>query len=161
MNKVWSKTHYVNQVVQVKRVHPLAVLPKYQTLSSAGMDICAVIDNDPLHPCIFLHPGDVKIFNTGLSVAIPEGYEIQIRPRSGLAMGYGITVVNSPGTIDSDYRGEIMVALINLGKDGYNVLHGDRIAQMVLAPVCRLEWHEVNELPSTERGIKGFGSTGN
>ena len=133
------------------------VLPVYETSGSAGMDVRAAVAQDAP---ISLAPGARALVPTGLSVAIPEGYEIQVRPRSGLAAKHGLTCLNTPGTIDSDYRGEIKVILINLGAEPFTVLRGERIAQLVLAPVTRLGWQEVSELGETERGAGGFGSTG-
>lgn len=132
-------------------------LPSYETAGSAGMDIGAAIPDDT--PAL-LKSGHRAIIETGLSVAIPEGYEIQIRPRSGLAAKHGITCLNTPGTIDSDYRGEIKVILINLGQEDFKIERGERIAQMVLAPVTQIEWDEVDALDETARGSGGFGSTG-
>lgn len=132
-------------------------LPSYETAGSAGMDVrAAVPDNEP----VVLAPGARAMVPTGLSVAIPEGYEIQVRPRSGLAAKHGLTCLNTPGTIDSDYRGEIKVILINLGSEAFTIQRGERIAQLVLAPVTRLGWQEVGELGETARGAGGFGSTG-
>lgn len=132
-------------------------LPTYETSGSAGMDLrAAVSDDSPL----MLGPGERALVPTGLSFAIPDGYEVQVRPRSGLAARYGITCLNTPGTIDSDYRGEVKVILINLGQDAFQISRGERIAQMVLAPVTRAEWREVKSLPQTDRGAGGFGSTG-
>jgi len=132
-------------------------LPAYETSGSAGMDVrAAVPEGEP----ITLKPGERAMVPTGLSVAIPEGYEIQVRPRSGLAAKHGLTCLNTPGTIDSDYRGEIKVILINLGADAFVINRGERIAQLVLAPVTRLAWSEVDALDETARGAGGFGSTG-
>lgn len=132
-------------------------LPSYETAGSAGMDVrAAVPENEP----VVLAPGARAMVPTGLSVAIPEGYEIQVRPRSGLAAKHGLTCLNTPGTIDSDYRGEIKVILINLGAEPFTIQRGERIAQLVLAPVTRLGWQEVGELGETARGAGGFGSTG-
>lgn len=132
-------------------------LPAYGTSGSAGMDVrAAVTDGEPM----VLAPGERALVPTGLSVAIPEGYEIQVRPRSGLAAKHGVTCLNTPGTIDSDYRGELKVILINLGAEPFKVLRGERIAQLVLAPVTRLAWSEVDALDETARGARGFGSTG-
>lgn len=122
---------------------------------SAGMDVCADIESD-----ILLMPQDIVLISTGFAIALPEGYEAQIRPRSGLAVRHGITVVNSPGTIDADYRGEIRIALIHLGKHPFTIRRGDRIAQMVVLPVVRVDWEEVARLEDTERGPGGFGHTG-
>ncbi|MFN3911534.1 dUTP diphosphatase [Hyphomonas sp.] len=132
-------------------------LPAYETAGSAGMDVrAAVPEGEP----VTLKPGERAMVATGLSVAIPEGYEIQVRPRSGLAAKHGLTCLNTPGTIDSDYRGEIKVILINLGAEAFVIQRGERIAQLVLAPVTRLAWSEVDTLDETARGAGGFGSTG-
>ncbi len=132
-------------------------LPAYETLGAAGMDVrAAVEDGKP----VTLKPGERAMVPTGLSVAIPQGYEIQMRPRSGLAAKHGITCLNSPGTIDSDYRGELKVILINHGDQDFVIARGERIGQIVLAAVSRMIWQEVAELPETERGAGGFGSTG-
>jgi len=132
-------------------------LPAYETSGSAGMDVrAAVPEGEPM----VLAPGARAMVPTGLSVAIPEGYEIQVRPRSGLAAKHGLTCLNTPGTIDSDYRGEIKVILINLGTEPFPIARGERIAQLVLAPVTQLGWAEVSSLDETLRGTGGFGSTG-
>jgi dUTP pyrophosphatase len=132
-------------------------LPKYETDGAAGMDVRAALpDVEP----VTLAPGERAMVPTGLSVAIPDGYEIQMRPRSGLAAKHGLTCLNSPGTIDSDYRGEIKVILINHGQTDFTIERGERIGQMVLAPVTHLSWETVNSLPETMRGEGGFGSTG-
>src|SRR5688500_661376 len=128
-------------------------LPSYATHGAAGMDVVAAEDLD-------LMPGQRHAVATGFSVAIPEGYEIQVRPRSGLALKHGISVPNTPGTIDSDYRGELKVIVVNLGGEAFHIVRGDRIAQLVLAPVTQALWDEVAELDETERGSGGFGSTG-
>jgi dUTP pyrophosphatase len=128
-------------------------LPQYATAGAAGMDVLAAED-------VTLAPGARHAVATGLAVAIPQGFEIQVRPRSGLALKFGITVPNTPGTIDSDYRGELKVILINHGHDTFEVRRGDRIAQLVLAPVTRASWLKVEELDETLRGEGGFGSTG-
>ena len=130
-------------------------LPSYETILSAGMDLRAVT-NTP----IVLEPMDRVIVKTGLFMALPQGYEAQVRPRSGLAIKKGVTVLNAPGTIDADYRGEIGVILINLSKETFTVENGDRIAQMVIAKYERAEWNEVTELSETSRASGGFGSTG-
>ena len=132
-------------------------LPAYETIGSAGMDVRAAVSQE--EP-ILLQAGERAMIPTGLSVAIPQGYEIQVRPRSGLALKSGITCLNTPGTIDSDYRGEIKVILINLGQDAFTIQRGERIAQLVLAPVTQLAWEEVDALDETDRGAGGFGSTG-
>lgn len=130
-------------------------LPTYATTQAAGMDLCAAITND-----LVLEPGKRALIPTGLSIALPEGYEAQVRPRSGLALKNGITVLNSPGTIDADYRGEIQVILANLGSDSFTITRGMRIAQMVVASYVRVSWDKVDSLPESERGTGGFGSTG-
>ncbi|MEM0986815.1 MAG: dUTP diphosphatase [Pseudomonadota bacterium] len=132
-------------------------LPKYETEGAAGLDVRAAVTDDAP---VILDPSARDMIPTGLSVAIPEGYELQMRPRSGLAARHGITCLNSPGTIDSDYRGEIKVILINHGSDAFTITRGERIGQLVLAPVCQLKWAEVETLPDTMRGDGGFGSTG-
>ena len=130
-------------------------LPAYATEHSAGMDLLAAISEN-----ITLASGERKLIPTGLSIALPDGYEAQIRPRSGLALKNGISLVNSPGTIDADYRGEIGVIVINHGADAFTIERGMRIAQMVIAPYTRAQFSEVIELPTSERGTGGFGSTG-
>ena len=130
-------------------------LPSYQTEGAAGLDLMAALDED-----IILAPGTFKAIPTGLSMAIPQGYEAQIRPRSGLAFKQGVTVLNSPGTIDSDYRGEVKIALINHGSEPVTISHGMRIAQMVIAPVARATLTQTDSLDDTKRGAGGFGSTG-
>ena len=129
--------------------------PSYETMGSAGMDIHAAVDAD-----VVIEPGEITLLPTGFAVAIPTGYEIQIRPRSGLAVKHGITLINSPGTIDSDYRGEVKIGLINHGRTAFTVKRGDRIAQMILAPVSKIAWDVVDSLDATERGDGGFGHTG-
>lgn len=128
-------------------------LPGYATDGAAGMDVVSAED-------VNIAPGARHAVATGLALAIPPGFEIQVRPRSGLALKHGITVPNTPGTIDSDYRGELKVILINLGADAFEVRRGDRVAQLVLAPVTRASWLAVDELDETARGEGGFGSTG-
>lgn len=132
-------------------------LPRYETLGAAGMDVRAAV---PEHEPVILAPGSRAMIPTGFCVALPEGWELQMRPRSGLAAKHGITCLNSPGTIDSDYRGELKAILINLGSEPFTIRRGERIAQLVLAPVYRIEWEETDTLPGTERGTGGFGSTG-
>jgi dUTP pyrophosphatase len=132
-------------------------LPAYETPGSAGMDLRAALPEDkPLT----LNPGARAMVPTGLSFAIPVGFEVQIRPRSGLAAKHGLTCLNTPGTVDSDYRGEVKVILINLGDKPFVIERGERVAQMVLAPVTRAAWKEVTMLDKTSRGTGGFGSTG-
>ena len=130
-------------------------LPHYQTLQSAGMDICAYVSSP-----VEIQPGERQLISTGLFMALPHQYEAQIRPRSGLALKYGITVLNAPGTIDSDYRGEIKVLLINHGTTPYVVNSGDRIAQMIIAQHQRTTWKLTENLDETERGTGGYGHTG-
>lgn len=130
-------------------------LPSYETASAAGMDIRAALEE-----AITIKKGERVLIPTGLQMALPQGYEAQIRPRSGLAIKNGITMLNAPGTIDADYRGEVKVIAINHGGEDFIVNHGDRIAQMVIAPVVQLPIKEVQELGETERGEGGFGSTG-
>ena len=130
-------------------------LPSYSTIQSSGLDLRANILEK-----IILAPFERKLIPTGLSISIPEGYEAQVRPRSGLSIKYGITVLNSPGTIDSDYRGDIGVILINLSKEAYTINPGDRVAQLVFSRYEKIEWGIVSELPDSNRGKSGFGSTG-
>ncbi|PIE99100.1 MAG: dUTP diphosphatase [Treponema sp.] len=132
-----------------------AVLPEYKTSGAAGADLSALL----LEPVV-LKPFTRALIPTGLSVEIPEGFELQVRPRSGLAYKYGVTVLNTPGTVDSDYRGELCVLLVNLGSEDFTVNNGDRIAQAVLASVVQAAFKEVDELSATERGRGGYGSTG-
>lgn len=141
----------------VRRLHPGAALPRRMTQFSAGLDLTACLAPRDM---LVIAPGGRELVPTGLALAIPIGYEGQVRPRSGLALRHGITVANSPGTIDADYRGELKVLLVNLGAEPFEVLHGERIAQLVLAPVALLEPREVELLPEAERGDCGFGSTG-
>jgi len=130
-------------------------LPQYATSDSAGLDLLAAVDSERT-----LEPGKRMLVPTGLAIALPPGYEAQVRPRSGLALRNGVTVLNSPGTVDADYRGEVGVILANLGEETFVITRGMRIAQMVVAPVTRLQWAETAELPDSERGAGGFGSTG-
>jgi dUTP diphosphatase len=130
-------------------------LPSYATAGAAGVDLAAAIKT-PLQ----LAPGERKAVPTGIALALPAGWEGQVRPRSGLALRHGLTILNSPGTIDADYRGEIRVILANLGSAPVTIARGERIAQLVIAPVSRAEWQVVAELPATARGSGGFGSTG-
>lgn len=130
-------------------------LPRYGTEESAGADLLAAVDTTKI-----LHPGERMIVPTGLKIALPSGYEAQIRPRSGLAIKNGLTCLNSPGTIDADYRGEIGVILINHGTEPFEITRGMRIAQMVIAPFYKAEWKEASDLEETSRGEGGFGSTG-
>ena len=130
-------------------------LPQYQSAEAVAMDLHAAV-REPAP----LAPGDILLVPCGFSVAVPVGFEAQIRPRSGLAAKYGVTVANSPGTIDPDYRGEVKVVLVNLGKTAFTIERGTRIAQMLIVPVPRVRWEEVAELPNTVRGDGGFGHTG-
>lgn len=132
-------------------------LPAYETAGAAGADLRA---NFPDKAAITLAPGARQLVPTGLRMAIPDGFEAQIRPRSGLALKHGVTLINTPGTIDSDYRGPLGVILVNLGRDEFEVLHGMRIAQMVVAPVLQAQFDVVTSLDETARGVGGFGSTG-
>ena len=141
--------------ILVKKFYKNIKLPVYKTSGSSGMDLVAYIKKK-----ITINPSKIAIVPTGIAVAIPKNYEIQIRPRSGLAAKKGISVLNTPGTIDSDYRGEIKIILINLSKKSFVVKSGDRIAQMILCPVAKGKLKEVKNLPETIRGKKGFGSTG-
>jgi dUTP pyrophosphatase len=130
-------------------------LPDYATADAAGMDLVAAVTKP-----VILAPGERGLVPTGLAIALPAGFEAQVRPRSGLALKHGVTLLNSPGTIDADYRGEIGVILVNLGQAPFTVERGTRIAQMVVAPVTRVSWAETATLPETARGAGGFGSTG-
>jgi len=132
-----------------------AILPEYKTSGASGADVCAFLDGPEL-----IEPGERKLIPTGITVEIPQGYEMQVRPRSGLALKYGITVLNSPGTIDSDYRGEIGVVLVNHGSAPFEVKSGDRIAQLVVGAVTACLFEAVNSLGETDRGALGYGSTG-
>ena len=130
-------------------------LPAYETAGAAGMDLRAAVDAP-----VTLAPGERAAVPTGIAIALPEGYEAQVRARSGLARRHGIAMVNAPGTVDSDYRGELQVILVNLGREPFTVSRGERIAQIVVAPVARVAWDEVPSLDATARGAGGFGSTG-
>ncbi len=143
--------------VQVKRLpHGAGLpLPHYATADSAGVDLVAAVEN-----AVILQPGERQLIPTGIAIALPPGTEAQVRPRSGLALRHGITLLNTPGTIDADYRGEIGVILINLGQESFAIDRGMRIAQMVVAPVVQVAWDEVAELSESQRGAGGFGSTG-
>ena len=141
--------------VLVKKLNSKVQLPKYKTDGSSGMDLMAFIENP-----IKIKPQESSLIPTGISIAIPEDTEVQIRPRSGLAAKSNISVLNTPGTIDSDYRGEIKIILFNHGKEDFTVNNNDRIAQMVLMPILKAKFEEVNDLPETIRGSGGFGSTG-
>ena len=139
----------------VKKLSPRAHLPQYMSDGASGLDLFALLDEP-----IIIEPSSWALIPTGISVAIPPGYEGQVRPRSGLALRYGVTVLNSPGTIDSDYRGEIKVILVNLGDEPFMVRDGERIAQLVIQPITRVEIELAEELPPTSRQGGGFGHTG-
>lgn len=139
--------------INVKVIHENAIIPEYKTSGASGMDLSSVIE-------YVLKPKEVKAIPTGLIMKIPPGLEGQVRPRSGLALKYGITVLNTPGTIDSDYVGEIKVILINHSNEDYIIKVGDRIAQLVICPVVQVDLHKVEDILQTERGAGGFGSTG-
>tara|TARA_B100001029_G_scaffold10571_1_gene7254 strand:- start:314 stop:751 length:438 start_codon:yes stop_codon:yes gene_type:complete len=141
--------------VLIKKLNPKVNLPSYKTKGSSGMDLMAFVDKP-----IIIPPGKSCLIPTGLSIAIPEDTEVQIRPRSGLAAKSSLSVLNTPGTIDSDYRGELKVILFNHGKENFLVNNNDRIAQMILMPVLKVDFQEVDNLPETIRGSGGFGSTG-
>tara|TARA_B100001057_G_scaffold149880_1_gene149760 strand:- start:53 stop:487 length:435 start_codon:yes stop_codon:yes gene_type:complete len=141
--------------VLVKKLDPEVKLPSYKTKGASGMDLLAFIENS-----INIKPQTSKLISTGLSVAFSENYEIQIRPRSGLAAKSNISVLNTPGTVDSDYRGELKIIIYNHGNEDFVIKNGDRIAQIVLVPVVKMEFEETNDLPETIRGEGGFGSTG-
>tara|TARA_B100000686_G_C16121280_1_gene632746 strand:+ start:66 stop:506 length:441 start_codon:yes stop_codon:yes gene_type:complete len=141
--------------ILIKKLSKEAIIPKYETSGSSGMDISANLDKE-----VEIFPGEKAIIPSGFSLSIPQGFEIQIRPRSGLAAKSGISVLNTPGTIDADYIGEIKIILINLSKEKFTVQNGMRIAQMIVSPVVQAKLEEVEELPKTSRGSGGFGSTG-
>ena len=141
----------------VKRVRATATkLPLYMTPHAAGMDLCAALEEGE----VVLGPGQWRLIPTGIAIALPEGYEAQVRPRSGLALQHGVTLLNTPGTIDADYRGEVGCIVINLGREPFIIKDGDRIAQLVVHQVCRAELEVVEELPASSRGAGGFGHTG-
>jgi dUTP pyrophosphatase len=141
--------------IRFKRLSDLADLPRYQTAHSAGMDLHAALDQP-----VSLAPGEIRLIPCGFAMAVPVGFEAQVRPRSGLASRYGISMPNAPGTIDADYRGEVKVPLINLGREAFTIERNMRIAQMVIAPIAHCRTIEVDDLDSTSRGEGGFGSTG-
>ena len=141
--------------VLIKRLDPKVTIPEYKTSGSSGMDLKAFLDNK-----VEIKPYKSALIPTGLSIAIPNDYEVQIRPRSGLAAKSNISVLNTPGTIDSDYRGELKIILFNHGNSNFTVSNEDRIAQMVLVPISKIDFNEVDNLPNTLRGKGGFGSTG-
>jgi len=143
--------------VRIKKVRQGAIkLPHYMTPLSAGMDLCACLEGKEL----VLEPGTWQLIPTGIAIALPEGYEAEVRPRSGLALKHGVTLLNAPGTVDADYRGEVGCIMINLSKEPFTIKDGDRIAQLVIHQVCRAELEEAEELPESSRGEGGFGHTG-
>lgn len=142
-------------MIEIKLVTKSGNIPAYETEGSAGMDLKAVL-NEP----VILAPGERRLIPTGLFIELPQGYEAQVRARSGLAIKHGITLINCVGTIDSDYRGEIQVPLVNLGQDDFEIKNGERIAQMVIAKYEQVSWKITDELSETERGAGGFGHTG-
>ncbi len=141
--------------VKISRLRPEARLPCYMTAAAAGMDLYVTLDEE-----VILAAGKQVMVPTGIAIALPPGFEAQVRPRSGLAAKYGVTLVNTPGTIDADYRGEISVILINHGSEDFVIKDGERIAQMIVAPVSRCQWNLVDKLDETDRGSGGFGHTG-
>ena len=149
-----------NIVVQVRRLRPEhdsdIPLPRYMTPYSSGMDLCAAVESEQI-----IGVGAIEVIVTGITIALPQGFEAQVRPRSGLAFKHGISIINSPGTIDADYRGEIKIALINLGTEPYTIRRGDRIAQLVIQRVYQARLEPVETLDQTERNEGGFGHTGN
>ena len=139
--------------ISLRRLHPDAVVPTYAHPGDAGADLCTTVD-------VRLAPGERALLPTGLAMALPQGYVALVHPRSGLAARCGLSIVNTPGTVDADYRGEVKVILANLGEEDFTVRRGDRIAQLVVAPVVQARWTEVESLDETARGAGGFGSTG-
>ena len=155
MSAGWTAPSPVEVMVQRLASAAGLPLPAFATAGAAGADVCAAVAEAYVLP-----PGGRAAIPTGLILAVPAGHEVQVRPRSGLALRHGVTVANAPGTIDSDYRGEVMVILVNLGSEPYELRRGDRVAQLVVAPVRRAVFSEVAALPETPRGAGGFGSTG-
>jgi dUTP pyrophosphatase len=141
--------------IAVQRLAPDLPLPAYATAGSAGLDLLAAVERE-----VVLPPGGFAAIPTGIALALPEGYEAQVRPRSGLALRHGVTVLNAPGTVDSDYRGEVAAILVNHGQTAFSITRGMKIAQLVIAPLVRAEWSEISRLGQTIRGAGGFGSTG-
>jgi len=143
--------------VRIKKVRDAAIkLPHYMTPHAAGMDLCACLEGKE----VVLEPGKWQLIPTGIAIALPEGYEAEVRPRSGLALKHGVTLLNAPGTVDADYRGEVGCIMINLGHEPFIIKDGDRIAQLVIHQVCRAELEETQDLPESSRGEGGFGHTG-
>lgn len=141
--------------VRYVKLNPIAMVPAYMSAGAAGCDAMACLEQP-----MTIEPGARAAIPTGLSMEIPQGYEVQVRPRSGMAWKKGLTVVNAPGTIDSDYRGEVKILVVNLGQETVEIAHGDRVAQFVLQAVNQIEWREAASLSETARGVGGFGSTG-
>ncbi len=156
MARVGGYAAVMQPLLRIHRLDPRAPLPSYQTEQAAGMDLHAFLPDGEF----MLAPGRIAMIPTGLSIAVPAGHEAQVRPRSGLASKHGVTLPNSPGTIDADYRGEVIVPLINHGREPFAITNGLRIAQMVIAPVVRVRVEEATSLDDTARGKGGFGSTG-
>jgi len=158
-NPIWHQrmTHHISVAITTLPHFEGLALPAYETAQSAGMDVRAAVPEDAP---VTLKPGERALIPTGLAMALPEGFEAQMRPRSGLAIKNGITCLNSPGTIDADYRGELKVILINHGEAPFVIRRGERIAQIVIAPVTQAMWEIVDSLPDSARGAGGFGSTG-
>ncbi len=154
-NLGWAMDKVRVEIKRVKGADADIALPRYHSELASGMDVRAVVVD-----ALTIAPGAIVMIETGLAVAVPPGYEIQVRPRSGLAIKHGVTVVNAPGTIDADYRGEIKIGLVNLGRESFTVNRGDRVAQLVLAPVVQAELFEVDDLSETARNDGGFGHTG-
>ncbi len=152
----WGLTSGSEITIQVRRVRASAdiPLPRYMTEGSSGMDLCADVEGD-----LVIGPLERALVPTGIAVSVPAGFEIQVRPRSGLALRWGVTLLNSPGTIDSDYRGEISLIVVNLGREAFRVTRGQRLAQLVVSRVIRARWQEVAQLPASSRGEGGFGHT--
>ena len=143
--------------VRIKKVRQGAIkLPHYMTPHAAGMDLCACLEGKE----VVLEPGKWQLIPTGIAIALPEGYEAEVRPRSGLALKHGVTLLNAPGTVDADYRGEVGCIMINLSKEPFTIKDGDRVAQLVIHQVCRAELEEAEDLPESSRGEGGFGHTG-
>ncbi|MDR0664477.1 MAG: dUTP diphosphatase [Helicobacteraceae bacterium] len=142
-----------NPIIRVRRLSPDALIPQYQSANAAGFDLHALEDTE-------IASGDRALVRTGLAIALPIGYELQVRPRSGLALKHGVTVLNTPGTVDSDYRGELMIILFNADRQTFKINKGDRIAQAIIASVLRADFETTDELDETRRGAGGFGSTG-
>jgi len=147
-------------LVRVKRLDDRATLPQYKTAHAAGLDLAACLPRHDMPDAVTIEPGEIIKVPLGFAIAIPVGYEGQVRPRSGISTKHGISLPNAPGTIDADYRGELFIALINLSKEPFTINHQDRIAQLVIAPVAHATIQEVDQLDNTARGTDGFGSTG-